>query len=364
MGYRSFTFHSTHNIFSSGSINACVQVVVVGGGAAGIELCFALRARWNALVDSNISITLIDSNSMLLPSESSACRSALKQIMEQYGIEVRHSLIVDEVTQSHIRVRSNSDNSPVLTHDIAYTHCIWATGAEAHALSWDLHKQCGLDVSPDRGWIRVDSKLQSLSHPSIFAAGDCCELVSDNRRRSPPKAGVYAVRSGPILIENLIRYLGRTTHANTADCGSSDELVTYYPQDDFLKLLMCGDGYALGFRFGIPFYGMWVWELKNHIDRMFMDLFDVTILSERVANVEGDGNLISVGKTSADTSQYDAFVTSTERMHAETAGQYLLRRDNYVDFQTAWRVLREMMTDDEYKEEVLNTLRRSPDVWW
>jgi selenide,water dikinase len=66
------------------------------------------------------------------------------------------------------------------------------------------------------------------------------------RGKSPPKAGVYAVRSGPILITNLVRSL-------IGDDGDNRlELVQYTPQDEFLKLLMCGDGTALGFRFGIP----------------------------------------------------------------------------------------------------------------
>jgi NADH dehydrogenase FAD-containing subunit len=243
-------FRFTQYILSTGAMNDGVKVVVVGGGAAGVELCFALRARWDALLDSKLSITLLDSNSMLLPSETYACRSALKYVMKKYDIEVRHNLVVDEVTRTHICVKSNSNKSRGQTESIPYTHCIWATGAEAHKLSWDLHKQCGLDVS-DKGWIRVNQKLQSMSHPSVFAAGDCCEMVT-NIGRSPPKAGVYAVRSGPILIENLTRYLNMKYHSEAKEGGIPDDLVTYHPQDDFLKLLTCGDGTALGFRFGIP----------------------------------------------------------------------------------------------------------------
>jgi hypothetical protein len=97
---------------------------------------------------------------------------------------------------------------------------------------------------------------------------------------------------------------------------------------------------------------------------MFMDLFDVTILSERVAKEKGNDNIDGVSKRSFDTSQYDSFDAAKERMNAESAGQYLLRRDNEVDFQTAWRILREMLTDEKYKEEVLSTLHRSSDVWW
>eukprot|EP00571_Detonula_confervacea_P001707 CAMPEP_0172330682 /NCGR_PEP_ID=MMETSP1058-20130122/61530_1 /TAXON_ID=83371 /ORGANISM="Detonula confervacea, Strain CCMP 353" /LENGTH=525 /DNA_ID=CAMNT_0013047907 /DNA_START=122 /DNA_END=1699 /DNA_ORIENTATION=- len=347
---------------STGGLPDGAHVVVVGGGAAGIELSLALRARWNGILDSKLSITLIDSNDALFPSESSACRSALKQVMEKYNIEVRHNLIVDEVTSSHIHV-SNSVDTSNLKDKIPYTHCIWATGAEAHTLSWDLHKQFGLSVSPDRGWIRVNQHLQSLSHPSVFAAGDCCEIVNENKK-SPPKAGVYAVRSGPILIENLTRFLGANAHSKTDVEANRNDLVSYHPQDDFLKLIMCGDGTALGFRFGFPFYGKWVWHLKDYIDQMFMDLFDVTKINaeEMEGNDEEDG--VDNKDDKYDTSQYDTFEAAKERMTAEDAGKLLLRRDDKVDFQITWSVLREMVADEKYKDEVLSKVHHSPDAWW
>ena len=114
---------------------------------------------------------------------------------------------------------------------------------QAHGLSWKLNKQSNLSINKERGWILVNEYLQSTSHPFVFAAGDCSEIVN---RKSPPKAGVYAVRSGPILIQNLMTSLS----INAAD--GAIELVKYVPQDDFLKLMMCGDGTALGFRFGVP----------------------------------------------------------------------------------------------------------------
>ncbi|KAL3822739.1 hypothetical protein ACHAXA_001004 [Cyclostephanos tholiformis] len=341
-----------------------IKVVVVGGGAAGIELSLALRARWNDILDSKLTVTLIDSNDVLLPSETSACCSALRCIMKKYNIEVRHNLVVDEVTSSHIHVNSNKNNVGSLQGKVPYTHCIWATGAEAHTLAWDLHKDSGLDVSTDRGWICVNHHLQSISHPSVFAAGDCCEIMIENRK-SPPKAGVYAVRSGPILIENLTRFLGVNPHSQSDVSANPNDLIVYHPQDDFLKLLMCGDGTALGFRFGIPFYGKWVWELKDHIDTMFMDLFrleklsqsDTTKSTPTAEEEEGVG-------VKYDTSQYDRHESVKERMNAEDAGAFLLRRDDEVDFQTAWSILREMMADEYYKEDVLSAIIRSPDNWW
>ncbi len=65
----------------------------------------------------------------------------------------------------------------------------------------------GLDVS-ERGFIRVDGQLRSLSHPEVFAVGDCAEWA-----QPLPKAGVFAVRMGPVPSRNLHAALGvgRTT---------------------------------------------------------------------------------------------------------------------------------------------------------
>jgi len=41
---------------------------------------------------------------------------------------------------------------------------------------------------------------------------------------------------------------------------------------------MTGDGKALGAKFGITFSGKWVWQMKDFIDRGFMNLFDPNIL--------------------------------------------------------------------------------------
>ena len=73
---------------------------------------------------------------------------------------------------------------------------LWATGVEGPAFL------AASGVACDRaGCIRVTRDLRSVSHPHIFAAGDCAALEGDPR----PKAGVWAVRAGAPLADNLRR---------------------------------------------------------------------------------------------------------------------------------------------------------------
>lgn len=301
-------------------LGSSANVVVIGGGAAGIELSMSMMGRWGPILNDQLTVTLLHGGDELLPNESESCRAKLLEQLKTRGVQVVHNCNVQAITDTQVLVE-NGDGFP-------YTHCLWATGAGAHPLASKLREK-GLAVT-DRGWIRVDENLQSISHPSIFAAGDCCSMEG-LKTGPPPKAGVYAVRSGPVLIENLTRYFQPNV-----------DLEPYNPQDDFLKLLVCGDGTAVGFRFGVPLYGKWVFTMKDRIDVMFMDLF-----KEENFPVLEDG-------AEVDTSQYDAVADHDRIPLPPTAAAELIRReDDGVDYLTAWNVIRDMTKDTTYREEVL-----------
>ena len=300
-----------------------VNFLVIGGGVAGIELAMSVMGRWKTVVDKeNILMTLLNSGSQLLPQETPANQRAVLDVLSERGIQVRHNCVVEEVGEAAVRLKTGEE--------IGFTHCLWATGAGAHDLAWRLQRR-GLAVS-DRGWIRVNKHLQSVSHPNVFAAGDCC-VMEGLEKGSPPKAGVYAVRAGPILIQNLVNVI------------NTEPLKPYVPQDDFMKLLACGDGTALGFRFGFPIRGKWVWQLKDAIDRKFMDLFKKENLPELK-----DGQPF-------DTSQYDAaHGARPPPREPKNAAALLQRSDDAVDFQEAWNVLRDMAENERYRMKVLECI--------
>lgn len=296
----------------------CTRVVVIGGGVAGIELAMSLHGRWGKKTTLKTLILDAACHEGLLPGESDACRKKLLEILKDKNISIQFECGVQQIKKDCV-ILARGETVP-------FTHCIWATGAGAHELAWTLANKRGLKVSK-HGWFKVTEYLQSISHPFVFAAGDC----SDHPHK-PPKAGVYAVRAGPVLIENLTSYL------------LNNETVTtkYEPQDDFLKLLACGDGTSLGFRFGIPIHGKWAWQMKDMIDNKFMDLFRVELLPG-----------VKPGET-YDTSQYDAsYQKETALLDPAEAAQLLRRSDDDVAYQQALQVLRDMATKEMYREDVL-----------
>ncbi len=100
--------------------------------------------------------------------------------------------------------------------------------------------------------------MRSISHPEVFAVGDCAEWAPPL-----PKAGVYAVRMGPVLAHNLHATLGGRA------------LRSYAPQPRFLALLATADGRAIASRGRWSAEGHCMWRLKDHIDRGFVRSFEV-----------------------------------------------------------------------------------------
>lgn len=305
------------------------RVVVIGGGAAGVELSMSLNGRFKFKF-SNTQVTLLDAGTELLPDESKQGKAALKDIMTKQEIQVVHQCQVEEVTEDRIFALVNGKKCT-----IPFTHCIWATGAGAHPLAFRLQNK-GLDATK-HGWISVNEYLQSTSHPFVFAAGDCCS-IEGLPNGSPPKAGVFAVRAGPVLIDNLTTFLKESQSQN------NEKMKKYVPQSDFLKLLVCGDGRALGLRFGQAFVGRWVMEMKDSIDQNFMNLFKRENLPDLNEGEEYD------------TSQYDANMATKSELNPGEAAALLSRTDDDVDYQEAWNAIRTMADDDNYQQQVQSFL--------
>jgi selenide,water dikinase len=76
-----------------------------------------------------------------------------------------------------------------------------------------------------------------------------------------PKSGVYAVRQGAVLAENLKRVV------------RGMPMLDYVPQKVSLSLISCGDKYAIASRGDWSAEGRWVWQWKNWIDRRWVAKF-------------------------------------------------------------------------------------------
>jgi len=222
-------------------------VVVVGGGAAGIEIALAARARLRLLAGRDAgTVTLLEAAPRLLGAEQQAGEGAVRRALVRNRVFFRLSA----------EVRSASAEAVCLADgtELPARVLIWAAGAASPGLL----RSSGLAVD-SRGFLLVDERLRSVSDARVFAAGDAASLAA---WPDTPKAGVYAVREGPVLRDNL-----------AAACAGADPPRSYTPQRRFLALLNTGDGRAVLSYPPWAAYGRWVMQLKNWIDRGFVRRF-------------------------------------------------------------------------------------------
>jgi selenide,water dikinase len=214
--------------------DSALDVVVIGNGAAGVEIALAMQSA----IGGHCNLALV-SDGPLLPGYSRAVRQRALAALERRGVQVLPGRCT-AVEPEHVVLG---------TMRVACDVPIMATGGDPPA--WLAGSGLALD---DAGFVRVGATLQSTSHANVFAAGDL--IVRDDAPH--PRSGVYAVRAGPVLADNLRRYTGGGT------------LTGYKPQRHSLNLLALGDGAAIASWGRWSMQGRTVGWWKDRIDRGFI----------------------------------------------------------------------------------------------
>jgi selenide, water dikinase len=222
------------------SFQKLIKIAIVGGGAGGVELALAMKNR----LENRAEITIFHQGSELLSNHSPKVRVLIKKQLEKQGIKVYLNNKINQVYADSVETESGlkfeSDRVFLLT--------------EASAQPWV--KNSGL-TTDEKGFILVKNTLQSLSHAHIFAAGDMATMVNYPR----PKSGVFAVRQGKPLFENLQNYLQGKT------------LKNYIPQRWILNIMGIGGKNAIASWGVFGFQSPLLWQYKDYLDRQFMNRF-------------------------------------------------------------------------------------------
>jgi NADH dehydrogenase FAD-containing subunit len=184
------------------------RVAVIGAGAGGVEIAMALRHR-------GAEVTLSTDRFAF----AGKLAQRLRRALERSGVDLRIGAPGEGLQ-------------------------LWTSGAQAYP--W--LRASGL-ATDERGFVLVDAMLRSVSQPEVFAAGDCATL----RAAAHAKSGVFSVRHGPVLAENL--------------AGGTRE---YVPQQRQLALITCGARYAIANWGEFSAEGAWAWRWKDRLDRRWI----------------------------------------------------------------------------------------------
>ena len=205
---------------------AVAKIVVVGGGAGGVELALSMHARLTAELTragrkpaTNLRVTLVGRSAELMPQHPKGVRSIFERIFADRGVVALTNTSIAYAT-----------SSALVTTDgvrLEYDEAIWCT--QGGAQEWLRATSLALDAG---GFIAVHPSLESTNTPDVFACGDVAAVLDYPR----PKAGVFAVRQGPPLTDNLRHRL------------RGEPTAPFVPQSTFLGLIGAGDGQCVASR--------------------------------------------------------------------------------------------------------------------
>ncbi len=219
------------------------HVLLVGAGAGGVELLLAAEHSLRQLAPG-MRFTLVAGGADILGSFPEAFRARFRAVLGERGIAVETGARVVAMEEKAVLL---ADGRRIEADEI-----LWTT--QAAPAAWLADTGLALDAN---GFLRVDAMLRAAGRDDIFAAGDTIAFDP-----APiPRSGVYAVRAGPVLADNI-----RATLTGSA-------LRAYKPQSDALYLVSTGGPHAIGTRNGRVFGGGLVWRWKDWIDRRFMRRF-------------------------------------------------------------------------------------------
>jgi selenide,water dikinase len=219
------------------------HLVVVGGGASGCEVALAIHKRLKQ--HSGFHLSIVQSHNRLVPQFPARASRLLLDACRNRGITV----VLDE----SIADMSNDGLMLDSGRSVPCDSAIWATNAKPSTLM--ATSGFALDA---HGFLLVNNRLQSLSHPEVFGTGDG---VGIDALPLLAKNGVHAVRQGRVLWTNIKAFL------------EEKPLVSWQPQKVTLSLLNTADGNALATWGPIAFTGRWLRFLKDRIDRRWVDMF-------------------------------------------------------------------------------------------
>ena len=218
------------------------SLAMVGGGAAGVEVLLAMQHRLAQVTAPHaLRYVLVTDTPQLLTQHARGVRATLARSLARKNVEVHCGTRIARVEAKTLI----AENGTRIEADAIFL----ATGAAAPR--WLTGS--GLTLN-EKKFININKYLQSTSHTEVFAVGDCATI----QNKVYPKSGVYAVRQGPPLAENLRRFL------------RGESLIEYTPQPRTLALISTGEAHAIASWGALSFHGNWVWRWKDQIDRGFM----------------------------------------------------------------------------------------------
>jgi NADH dehydrogenase len=199
-------------------VNACLQanyraipdrtarlhVVIVGGGATGVELAAELHNTTRILAayglenidpERYVTLTLVNADPRILAQLPERISRATTGILEQLGVVVLNSEQVVEVLSGAVKTRSGKTLPADLT--------VWAAGIKVA----DFMRELGGLETNRLNQIVVAPTLQTTRDPDVFAIGDCAACPWEGHAVTVPPRAQSAHQQASHLLDAMERKL-------------------------------------------------------------------------------------------------------------------------------------------------------------
>lgn len=180
-----------------------VNLIIIGGGATGVELAAEIRGASKVLsayglthLDPrhDITITLIEAGPRLLAPLPKPIADHATVLLSELNIRILTDEKVVEVKQNSVRTASRKD--------LPFDLCIWAGGIKVSPVL----SKVGLPTN-HIGQVIVSPTLQSITDPDIFAFGDCASCPWPTTGKSVPPRAQAAHQQAALLARAMHRRL-------------------------------------------------------------------------------------------------------------------------------------------------------------
>jgi NADH dehydrogenase len=209
--------------------NARLHVVIVGGGATGVELAVELREAGqivsayglrNFKPDRDLELTLIEGGPRILGALSEKISKAALARLTELKIRVETDCKVQEVTARSVKTGDGREFPARL--------CMWAAGIKGPLVLQSV----GLPLNRI-GQLVVNDRLET-SDPHIYAMGDCAAAPWTEGRTVPARAQAAHQQAS---------YLTKKLSARLRDQPPPDKPYVY---EDHGSLVSLGSGAGVG----------------------------------------------------------------------------------------------------------------------
>lgn len=182
-----------------------VDIVIIGGGATGVELAAELREAssvyaaygfQNLQAIKDVRITLLEGAPRILAPLPERVSGAALRLLNERGITVVTNTRVTAIDAHKVSVASGAEYATNL--------CVWAAGIKAP----EFLSQLGLPVNRS-GQIEVDATLSVPGHPGVYALGDCAACTGPDGKLVPPRAQAAHQQASYLLKNFLLQAAGK-----------------------------------------------------------------------------------------------------------------------------------------------------------